>query len=203
MDYFGTTLEDTAAAAEAINQHLDEEDVHYTVTDQKHFPFAKIYTFPDDIVHMVVSANSLITPKNIALKMLVEVPEPLASKLESIGSDTYYFYDAKTGCLEHKDVIPVDEVQSKIAGIIAPFFEIQGIPGELTEISSKLREILNVMNYTESDIARKELIEDAVRVHGELYLKCREIGFSYGNYEELIKYYYNTRKLAEGKEIEE
>ena len=59
------------------------------------------------------------------------------------------------------------------------------------------------MNYTESDIARKELIEDAVRVHGELYLKCREIGFSYGNYEELIKYYYNTRKLAEGKEIEE
>lgn len=203
MDFFGTTMEDTQAAAEAINQHLDEEDVHYEVTDQKHFPFSKIYTFPDDIVHMVVSANSLITPKNIALKMLLEVPEPLSTKLESIGDDIYYYYDPKTKCLEHKDVIPVDEVCSRIVPKIAPFFEVQGIPGALTEISKKLREILNVIGYTESEIAARELLNDALRVHGELYMKCKEIGFEYGNYEELIRYYYKTKNSVEGKEMEE
>lgn len=200
MDYFGTTMEDTRAAAEAINQHLEKEGVHYEVTDQAHFPFSKIYTFPDDIVHMVVSANSLISPKNISLKMLVEVPEPLSSKLDSIGGNTYYFYDTKTGCLEHKEVIPVEAVSSNIVSKIAPFFEIQGVPGELTAISSKLRQILNVIGYTRSELAATELMKDAVRVHGDLYLKCIEIGFDYNNFEELIRYYYEIKNKVEGKE---
>ena len=203
MDFFGTTLEDTQAAVDAINQHLDEEDVHYEVTDQKHFPFSKIYTFPDDIVHMVVSANSLVTPKSVSVKLLLEVPEPLASKLDSIGNDTYYFFDPKTGCLEHRTTIPVEEVSNKIVKEVAPFFEVQGVPIQLTEISSKLRKILDVIWFTESETAKKELINDAVRVHGDLYMKCKEIGFEYTVFEDLIRYYYDTKNRVEGKEVEE
>ena len=152
---------------------------------------------------MVVSANSLVTPKSVSVKLLLEVPEPLASKLDSIGNDTYYFFDPKTGCLEHRTTIPVEEVSNKIVKEVAPFFEVQGVPIQLTEISSKLRKILDVIWFTESETAKKELINDAVRVHGDLYMKCKEIGFEYTVFEDLIRYYYDTKNRVEGKEVEE
>ena len=203
MDYFGTTNEDTAAAAAVINEFLDSKGITYKEKNHAAFPFSREYIFPDDIVHLVISANSLITPKNISVKLYMDVPSPLSDKLESIGEDPFYYYNTRFGKLAYQTSVKTETELKKLTQIIEPFFRIQGYPAELEELRYQLEEVLDVMEITVSHKAVQLLYEDADRLHGILYNRCKELDFDFGYFQDITTHFYKTKNMIQGKEVEE
>ena len=203
MDYFGTTNEDTAHAVSLINEFLDRKGITYKEKIHKTFPFSHEYIFPDDIVHLVISSNSLITPKTISVKLYLDVSSPLSDKLESIGENPFYYYNIRFGKLAYQTSLETDTELEKITQIIEPFFRMQGYPQELEVIRYQLEEVLDVMEITASHKVAHLLYEDADRLHGLLYNRCKEMDFDFGYFQDITTHFYKNKNMIQGKEVEE